>query len=70
MRYYWTIEFVPDNPEQDGDEFDCVGTYEEACAFADRLERDYLCREIVFHRKGETPATAPFLITSTEPKQY
>jgi len=63
QRYYYTVEFVPDNPDRDGDEFDCVGTYEEARAFAERFERDYLCKEIAFHRKGEHATPQPFIVS-------
>lgn len=60
-RFYWTVEFVPDVDEGVHEEFDVIGTLEEAKAEAERRERDYL-RQILFHRKGRSSATEKIVL--------
>ncbi len=56
-RHRYEIEFVPDDARQhDSESVNCIGTMEEARAYAEKMRPDHGLFEIVFCRCGEVAA--------------
>ena len=53
QRYNWMIEWLPDDPENLTTQYYMVGTREDAEKESERRHPGYLCKEIVFHRRGK-----------------
>lgn len=53
LPYNWMIEWLPDDPENPTVQHCMIGTREDAEKESEKRHPGYLCKEIVFHRRGK-----------------